>query len=249
MAVTKDFKKFLPSEYFKEYYANIDLENHFLLQFLHEVYNTIDCRGKRLLEVGGGPTIYQLISACSSVGEIIFSEYLDTNRDEIRKWINNDPLTSNWDIYIEHVLGLEKIDASKESIEIRKNLLRNKINDIVPCDLFNEDPLFPKSFDEFDVLSVNFCPESITNNKEDFLKAVKNFSSLLKKSGLLVMCLLKNATSYKVGELNFPAYSVNEVFIAETLKNLSFNDITLRSFPAEFNSGYEGLIALTATKF
>ena len=180
--------------------------------------------------------------------EIIFSEFLDANQNEIRKWIHDDPVAANWDIYFQHVLGLEKTSNSKENIEKRKTSLRQKIKDIVPCDLFKENPLQPETYREFDVLSVNFCPESITDNEEDFLTSVQNFTSLLKKNGLLVMCLLKNASRYKVGELYFPAYPVNEAYISDTLEQFSYNDITIRSVPAKCDSGYEGLIALTATK-
>ena len=247
MAIIKDFEKFLPSIYLSEYYTTIDEENRFLLQFLHEVYDTADC-GKRLLEVGGGPTIYQLISAGNRVEEIIFSEYLDANRNEIKKWVHDDPVVPIWDIYFEHVLGLEKTSTSKTDIERRKTSLRQKIKDIVRCDLFNKNPLQPETYRDFDVISVNFCPESITDNEEDFLTSVQNFTSLLKRNGLLVMCLLKNASRYKVGDLHFPAYPVDEAYISDTLKRFSYNEITIRSVPAECDSGYEGLIALTATK-
>ena len=43
-----------------------------------------------LLELGGGPTIHSLISACQHVSKITFSDYADTNRREIQLWKDND---------------------------------------------------------------------------------------------------------------------------------------------------------------
>ena len=39
-----------------------------------------------LLEFGGGPTIYSLISAAKYVESITFAEYAETNRDEVVLW-------------------------------------------------------------------------------------------------------------------------------------------------------------------
>ena len=41
-----------------------------------------------LLEFGGGPTVYSLISAAKYVESITFAEYAETNRDEVLLWKN-----------------------------------------------------------------------------------------------------------------------------------------------------------------
>ena len=41
---------------------------------------------KCLLEFGGGPTIYSLISASKYIGSITFADYAETNRAEITLW-------------------------------------------------------------------------------------------------------------------------------------------------------------------
>lgn len=41
-----------------------------------------------LLEFGGGPSIYSLISAAKHVGSITFAEYAPSNRHEIELWMN-----------------------------------------------------------------------------------------------------------------------------------------------------------------
>ena len=41
---------------------------------------------KSLLEFGGGPALFSLISAAKHVESITFSEYAETNREKIRQW-------------------------------------------------------------------------------------------------------------------------------------------------------------------
>ena len=65
------------------------------LKHWHSFYNTygdeFDPSSATLLELGGGPTIHSLISACQHVSKITFSDYADTNRREIQLWNDNDP--------------------------------------------------------------------------------------------------------------------------------------------------------------
>ena len=42
--------------------------------------------GISLLEFGGGPAVYSLISAAKYVESITFAEYAETNRDEVLLW-------------------------------------------------------------------------------------------------------------------------------------------------------------------
>ncbi len=42
-----------------------------------------------LLEFGGGPTLYSLISASKYVNSITFADYAESNRNEIIDWKNN----------------------------------------------------------------------------------------------------------------------------------------------------------------
>ena len=60
--------------------------HHFYTGCGHE----FDSSSAKLLELGGGPTIHSLISACQHVSKITFSDYAETNRREIRMWKEND---------------------------------------------------------------------------------------------------------------------------------------------------------------
>ena len=83
---TDDWARFDPTAYLEEYYADLGAENLALLRFLEEAYRDLPSNCV-LLDFGGGPTIYPLIAAASRVEEIHFTDYLDSNLEEVRKWL------------------------------------------------------------------------------------------------------------------------------------------------------------------
>ena len=61
----------------------------YALKYFHSFYEKHvsgmgDCIS--LLEFGGGPSVYSLISAAKHVESITFAEYAETNRDEVLIW-------------------------------------------------------------------------------------------------------------------------------------------------------------------
>ena len=69
----------------------------------HEFYrkygSDLDVESARVLEFGGGPCIFPLISAASHVKEIVFSEYLESCREEVKLWKDKNPESHNWTPY------------------------------------------------------------------------------------------------------------------------------------------------------
>lgn len=64
-------------------------------------------KGDSLIDIGSGPTIYQLLSACESFKEIIASDYTDRNHWELEKWLKNEPGAFDWTPVVEYVCELE----------------------------------------------------------------------------------------------------------------------------------------------
>ena len=141
------------------------------------------------------------------------------------------------------------------NLDVKKvqNLLKSKIKKITYCDVYNENPLHPLNEEPFDIISTQFCLESITNNEDSFLLGLKNISNLLKKDGLLVMGMLKDVEFYKVGNLKYHVFPVNEEYMKDKLKNLSYSNIETYTFNGtELSFGKQdgdvGVLYLVATK-
>lgn len=120
----------------------------------------------KVLDVGGGPTIYQHIPMCLVAGDITHSEFTGQNRDAVQKWLNNDN-GRNWDDYFslnkklfqdnpefQKVLtdllksdnelisqNAEKINSliSDKEVESYTEHLRSTIKGVVAGDVFKEN--------------------------------------------------------------------------------------------------------------
>ncbi|QTA87842.1 Methyltransferase domain-containing protein [Desulfonema magnum] len=218
-----------------------------MLDFYHQLYSQMP-PSRQFLEIGGGPTIYQLISASFCANDIVFSEYLEANRQEVLRWIQNQPNAFNWDSYFEYVLKLNG-NSAPESLEQLKKQLRSKIRQIIYCDILQDAPLAPHTESDFDIISVSFCIEAVATEKKSFISALRNISSLLKSNGTLVMTLLKNTSIYQIGSLHFECFHVDENYLTQLLENIGYSNVCIQIFEEmDFDFGSPGIIALHAKK-
>lgn len=248
------FKTFHPKEYLQEYYSHIGDENLELLKFFSQAYTDIEGNIK-MLEFGGGPTVYPLISAAPKVKEIYFADYLDNNIEEVKQWKSNSKDAFCWKKYIKKSLSLEGSSrVTKRKIEERENIIKDKIVKFINCDAYKKDPLGSEYRGYFDVVNANFVAESVTSSMEVWERLVGNICSLLKKDGILIMTAIKDAQYYRIMGKKFPATPIQEEDLIRVLKKLGFEDLNslfLNSIPAEVLDehsegycGYKGMIFL-----
>ena len=85
-----NWELFSPKKYLEEYYRYIEKENKELLAFLVKSYKSLPSN-LEIIDVGSGPTVYQLIAASKNAKAITSSDFLEKNLDEIRAWKNDLP--------------------------------------------------------------------------------------------------------------------------------------------------------------
>lgn len=257
LQIEPSFNTFNPRGYLGEYYTKIASENENLLRFFVKAYKGLPQKAK-LLEFGGGPTIYQLISAAKEVDEIHFSDYLEANLAEIRLWQSKSSASFDWTIFIKRTLEIEgEKNITEEKIRTRENLLRRKITELLHCDAFKDNPLGKKYHQAYyDIVSVNFVPDSITFSRKDWQKVVLNILSLLKEqTGVLIMSALKEADYWRVGNKYFPAVKITEDDLNLLLIKSGFKVVLLETIAADVvdekspdYEGYKGMIFSKAVR-
>lgn len=244
--IESDFSHFNPRAYLEEYHCDWDDEDEFLMSFLHRTYSALDVQ-RTLLEIGGGPTINQLISARNKVDTIVFGEYLKKNRVEVKTWREGRKTAFNWDPYFSHVFKLEGGATEGDAAAMKSNL-KKKLRFVVPCNILNASPLPFMPTRHFDVVSVHFCPESITSFEAEFLAGMNRVVSLCRPGGTLIMSFLKESNMYAVGDTNFCAYPVTEAKLRQTFGALNCDILNLEHGPADPTRNYFGTISLVAKR-
>ncbi|MBX9765314.1 methyltransferase domain-containing protein [Patescibacteria group bacterium] len=242
MGLLKNFGRFSPHAYLSEHYNLFTREERFALRFLHESYATFGRKNVRVLEIGGGPTVYQLVSASKYAQSIIFTDFLEKNLETVRMWVAGRKSVKDWSERFRYVAGLER-NTTPKTIEKR---LRSKLKQFRTLDILA--PHSPLKEEKFDVVSSHFCAESITNSTETFKKAMRFIASHVAPGGMLVMSFLKEARSYADGEKMYAAHHVNEKVLRTTIKRLGCTDIEIHTIDVEEDGERNAVICLKAYK-
>ena len=138
-------------------------------------------RNLRVLHFGGGPAIYDLISAAPYAEKIIFAEYSEENRKEVAAWRERSPDAHDWSPYFRFVLQRLGGKGSEQA-------LRKKITHILPCDIALEDPVkwpstWTSQLGSFDVVTTSLCLEAAVKSEVEYRDAIAKLKKYLKPGG------------------------------------------------------------------
>lgn len=246
------FAQFHARAYLLEYYSHLGAENRALMRFLQRSYATIFTQlgAARLLEFGGGPTIYQLISAARYPVKIDFSDYLSENLAEVRSWLDNAPGQFDWDAFVRYALASERQPSGQRAVERRKRQLRERVGQLLYCDAKSPTPLGAVQHAPYDIVGINFVLESITQVRDEWYSLLDHVVPLVRPHGYMLMCAILGATHYRVGQLYFPAVPISQAEIREQLARLGFSVVCAQTVAAEHREqqGYDGIAMVLAKK-
>uniref|UniRef100_A0A7N5P5A8 Uncharacterized protein n=1 Tax=Ailuropoda melanoleuca TaxID=9646 RepID=A0A7N5P5A8_AILME len=114
----------------------------FILKWFCKIFTSGVLKGGTLIDIGSGPTIYQLLPACGSFESIIATDYLDRNCQEITKWLKNEPDAFDWSPVVKYVCQLE---GNRETCAEKEAKLRRSIKQVLGCDVHQSNPVAPLS--------------------------------------------------------------------------------------------------------
>ena len=234
------YNKFDPKAYLNYYNGvgdQLELYSEFPLRCFHEFWSKMAKRNARVLDFGGGPAIYDLISAAPYAEEIIFAEYSEENRKEVAAWRESSRDAHDWSPYFRFVVQRLEGKGSKEAF-IREAELRKKITHILPCDIALEDPVkwpstWASQLGSFDVVTSSSCIETAVKTEMEYRNAIAKLQKYVKPGGYLVMCSPIGQTFYYVGKEKFHCFPASENQIQEILRQAGFCEVADIKLPAE----------------
>lgn len=130
-----------------------------------------------------------------------------------------------------------------------KDLLRSKIIEVISCDIYNPNPLYPRNFPTFDVLTMGGVADAISKTEEELILSLKNSFTLLKPGGYFVGFFAKNFKSWTHLDKFFEVFPIDESYIQQLFPRLGLKILTLtNSVPPDYKQEYEGIFAVSARK-
>ncbi|XP_078055310.1 nicotinamide N-methyltransferase [Mustelus asterias] len=217
-------KKFNSRNYLETYYLNhfsqpaIDKLLSFALEKLVKTFSS-GPKFRTLLEIGCGPCLHLSLCASEHVEEIVLSDFLSNNRQEIELWLKNDPGAFDWSPITKAVCELE---GNRGKWAEKEKKLRDSIKQVVKCDVHQSNPLDPVELEPVDCVMTSYCLEVACKDKAAYHTTLRNVTSLLKPGGVLIMIGVLNETFYMINDQKFPCVTFDQAFLEQTLTEVGY---------------------------
>ncbi|XP_029111507.1 nicotinamide N-methyltransferase [Scleropages formosus] len=233
----------LPQGHCEENYLELELRQ------LTNTFKTGKWKGKRLIEIGSGPSIVSLISACEHFEEIVMSDFADRNRQEIESWLREDEGCFDWDPIIQFVC---KLEGNRTPMEVKVRL-RQTVKQVLMCDVRLENPFEPLEVEPADCVVTTLCLEAACKDLDIYQRALQSLKALLKPGGVLVMTGALNETFYMVGGQRFSCLPLSKDIVQGMLRNLGFsiehfNLLPIQERYEKLISDFDGIFHVVACK-
>ncbi len=217
-------REWIPREYLRQYYSQdfIPDDEEAIYQRLIAYLQRRRRTFARVLEFGCGPTVHHLTPLAPWAGEIHLADYLSENLAEVNRWLRDEAEAFNWDINVRRALEIETSRAvTAEEIEARKQLIRNKVTALKPCDVRHAQPL--GAAEPYDLVFSAYCVDAATNDKNEWRQWMSHLLSLCAADGTVVLLSARHARQYCVMDKAFPEVNVDEADIAAALVAAGFD--------------------------
>nr|XP_003228833.1 PREDICTED: indolethylamine N-methyltransferase [Anolis carolinensis] len=212
------------------------------LEKLHKTFSRGDIRGDTLIDIGSGPTIYQHVSACEYFQEIITSDFLEQNQEEIKKWLKKDPEAYDWSLILKYVCELE---GNREKWMEKEEKLRRTIKRVLPCDATLPNPFDPVVLPPADCLLSTFALEVACKDHSIYRSVVKNLGALVKPGGHLIFAATLGVSYWMVGPSKFDCMALTPEVVEGAVKDAGFEILSCESlgftFPPGICDAYDAL--------
>ncbi|XP_062950485.1 nicotinamide N-methyltransferase [Cynocephalus volans] len=245
---------FNPRDYLEKYY-NFGTKNSAENQILRHVLNNLfkifcldGVKGDLLIDIGSGPTIYQLLSACESFKEIIATDYTDQNLQELEKWLKKEPGAFDWSPVVTYVCDLE---GNRVKGPEKEEKLRRAVKQVLKCDVTQSRPLGTVPLLSADCLLSTLCLNAACPDLSAFRTALENLSSLLKPGGFLVIVDALKSSYYMIGERRFSSLSLGPEAVKAAVTEAGYTIERFEVIPQAYSSTMadnEGLFSLVGRK-
>nr|AAA91779.1 phenylethanolamine N-methyltransferase [Rattus norvegicus] len=241
------YQRFEPRAYLRNNYApprgdlsNPDGVGPWKLRCMAQVFATGEVSGQVLIDIGSGPTIYQLLSACAHFEDITMTDFLEVNRQELGLWLREEPGAFDWSVYSQHVCLIED---KGESWQEKERQLRARVKRVLPIDVHKPQPLGASGLAPLpaDALVSAFCLEAVSPDLPSFRQALYHITTLLRPGGHLLLIGALEESWYLAGEARLSVVPVSEEEVREALVCSGYEVRDLRTYimPAHLRTGVD----------
>ncbi|XP_030630871.1 phenylethanolamine N-methyltransferase [Chanos chanos] len=252
------YQSFDPAEYLQYNYtpprASFDRRDSIVpwkLSCLHRAFTEGDVKGDILVDIGSGPTLYQVMSGCERFDRVILTDFLEVNRRELQRWLQGENSSLDWTPFLQYVCKLE--GRSPEAWNKKAERLRSVVTDVLPVDVHQPYPLPPDALPPTgaDCLVSCFCLESASPDLASFNRALGHLSSLLRKGGHLLLIGALEQTFYLGAQgVRIPVVPLDEAQVCASLRATGYElqHLSIYTLPPDMCVGVDDVTGVFFAK-
>ncbi|KAM6951462.1 phenylethanolamine N-methyltransferase [Aplochiton taeniatus] len=258
-AMAASYQGFDPAAYLQYNYTapradfeRVDSIVPWKLACLHRAFTEGDVGGDLLVDVGSGPTLYQVLSGCEVFGRLILTDFLEVNRQELRNWLQEQGSGAlDWTPYLKHVCKLEGRRSSAWTEKAAR--LRSVVSDVLPVDVHLSQPLGPGAVPPAgaDCLVSCFCLESVSPDMAAFNRALEHIGGLLRPGGHLLLIGALEESYYMGGPgAKIPVVPLDEAQVCASLRASGYTLVRLEVYrlPEDMRVGVDDVVGVFFAK-
>ena len=166
-------------------------------------------------------------------------------------WKHEKEGAHDWSSHFKYVVNEVEHAKGDDAWREREELLRKRITDIIPCDIFRENPLLVKQ-EPFEIVFTGLCLECACTTYAEYKEAVKKLVGLLKPGGFLLMLVDERETFYMAGEKKFSYLPFTLEQVKEALVEAGTTIVVAKQDPAPMeliqNPDFKAFLFVAAQK-
>ncbi|MBT8225983.1 MAG: class I SAM-dependent methyltransferase [Dactylosporangium sp.] len=191
----------------------------------------------RSVELGAGPNLYPLMLAAAACRRIEAVERSAANVAYLRSQLDDGPDETWLPFYTRCRRHNPALPPTAAQALARVHVVRSDARSVPP--------------DTYDLASMNFVAESITENGPEFAEVCRAFVRSVRPGGHLVAAFMENMGRYQLGDgSHWPGYPVDEARIRQVFApHLATIAVTrIDADPALPDYGYSGMVLLAGRR-
>ncbi len=200
-------------------------------------------RAECAIDVGSGANLYPALLMLPWTRNILLTDYSPPNVDWLDREVREESTPWPWESFW---LELKAAKGYEDVEDPRRQLKKACLGDPHRAGIKRES-VFTLPEDQWQLGTMFFVAESITEDLAEFRAAVGKFVSALQKDAPFAATFMAESDGYRVGTTWFPARSVTSEQVRECFEDLGVNKLTvaMTEKPAKVRDGYKGMIIAT----
>jgi len=202
-------------EYLQHYFVAPNVEDRFALPLWVEQVSQLR-PGAHVLEYGGGPALYSVLTLARRASRIHFCDFVPAALSEVQAWIARDARAHNWRPYTRYILELEGGPHHDAAANQRESTLRRAMQRISECDARTTDML-PDPQPPYDAITAHHCLDVAARDAHDFKRMVRHLAGWLAPGGLFLLSTTTGTTRYTVDGTVFACLDLSREEVSRSL--------------------------------